>query len=41
MFTYAAARPPGLYEGPVLIDGTAISGWEIYPMEMKKTWINK
>ena len=31
----------GLYEGPVLIDGTAVSGWEIYPMEMKKSWINK
>ncbi|KAF0314756.1 Beta-galactosidase-1-like protein 2 [Amphibalanus amphitrite] len=30
----------GLYEGPVLIDGVAVTGWEIYPMEMKKDWIN-
>ncbi|XP_037082714.1 LOW QUALITY PROTEIN: beta-galactosidase-1-like protein 2 [Pollicipes pollicipes] len=31
----------GLYEGPVEIDGAAVTGWEIYPMEMKKDWINK
>ncbi|XP_043214981.1 beta-galactosidase-1-like protein 2 isoform X2 [Amphibalanus amphitrite] len=34
------AQRKGLYEGPVLIDGVAVTGWEIYPMEMKKDWIN-
>jgi len=30
----------GLYEGPVEIDGTEVTGWEIYPMELKSNWVN-
>ena len=29
----------GLWEGPVLLDGNAITDWEIVPLEFKKKWV--
>lgn len=31
----------GLWEGPVLLDGTQLSDWQIVPLEFKTSWINQ
>lgn len=31
----------GLSEGPVSLDGTAITNWTIYPLEFTKGWMNR
>lgn len=31
----------GLWEGPVRVDGTQLSGWTIYPLEFTSAWVRR